>query len=65
MRITSEKIFVEKIKEGYKLEKLHEWKRVIYYLTNRKEEITVAIGLIRRLEAKGIVDSNWMVHLPV
>ena len=63
MSITSEKVFIQKIKDGYKLEKTKEFKRTLYYLTNRKEELTVAISLIKKLEAKGIVDSNWDVHL--
>lgn len=63
-RITSITAFIEKIKDGYKLEKTKEFRRTLYYLTNRKEEITVAISLIKKLEAKGIVDSNWDVHFP-
>ena len=54
---------IQKIKDGYKLEKTREFKRTLYYLTNRKEELTVAISLIKKLESKGIVDSNWDVHL--
>jgi len=64
MSITSKKIFIEKIKEGLKLEKYQEYKRVLYILTNHKDvEITVAISLIKKLEKEGIVDSNWDVHL--
>ena len=64
MSISSEKVFILKIKEGYRLEKFKEFKRTKWYLTNSKEEFTVAISLIRKLEEKGIVDSNWDVHLP-
>jgi hypothetical protein len=64
MRITSEKAFIQKINQGYKLDKAREFKRTLYYLKNKSEEIIVAISLIRKLEAKGIVDSNWDVHLP-
>ncbi len=42
---------------------IKEFKRIKYFLTNRKEELTVAISLIKKLELKGIVDSNWDVHL--
>lgn len=63
MSITSEKVFIQKIKEGYVLERIKEFKRIKYFLTNRKEELTVAISLIKKLELKGIVDSNWDVHL--
>jgi hypothetical protein len=63
MSLTSKKTFIEKIKEGWKLDKAHEYKRVLYYLKKDKSEITVAISLIRKLESEGIVDSNWDVHL--
>lgn len=65
MRITSEKVFIEKIKEDYRLNNHKEYKRTIYYMTKKGEdEIIVAIGLIRKLEDKKIVDSNLDVHLP-
>lgn len=63
MSITSKKAFIEKIKEGWKLDKIREFKRTLYYLKKDREEITVAISLIRKLEGEGIVDSNWDVHL--
>ena len=65
MRITSEKVFIEKIKDGYRLEKFKEYKRTLYVLIKKGfPEITVAISLIKKLEEKNIVDSNWDVHLP-
>lgn len=65
MRITSKKAFIEKVKEGLKLEKYQEYKRTLYKLTNYKNiELTVSISLIKKLEKEGIVDSNWDVHLP-
>jgi len=63
MSLTSKKEFIAKIKEGWKLDKLREYKRVLYYLKKDRQEITVAISLIRKLENEGIVDSNWDVHL--
>jgi len=48
---------------GFTLRFIKEFKRIKYFLTNRKEELTVAISLIKKLELKGIVDSNWDVHL--
>lgn len=64
MRITSKKSFIEKVKEGYKLEKLREFKRILWYLTNYKDtEITVSISLIRKLQEEGIIDSNWQIRL--
>ena len=63
MRITSKKTFISKIKEGYRLEKLEQFRRDIYYLTNKNEEITVSISLIKKLKEEGIVDGNWDVHI--
>lgn len=64
MSITSKKVFIDKIKEGLKLERYDEYKRKLYKLTNYKDiELTVAISLIKKLEAEGIVDSNWDVHI--
>jgi len=63
MPINSEKLFISKIKEGYKLDRTSMYKVDFYYLTNKKEEVTVSAALIRKLKAKGIVDSNWDVHL--
>jgi len=63
MSITSKKAFIEKIKDGWRLDRLSEYKRNLYYLKKDKEEITVAISLIKKLEAEGIIDSNWDVHL--
>ena len=63
MSLNSKKAFIEKIKEGWRLDKLIEYKRTLYYLKKDKTEITVAISLIKKLEAEGIVDSNWDVHL--
>jgi hypothetical protein len=63
MSITSKKAFIEKIKEGWRLDRAREYKRTLYYLKKDKAEIIVAISLIRKLESEGIVDSNWDVHL--
>jgi hypothetical protein len=63
MSITSKKTFIEKIKEGWRLDKIVEYKRTLYYLKKDRTEMTVAISLIRKLESEGIVDSNWDVHL--
>ena len=38
MSITSKKEFIEKIKEGWKLDKFREFKRVLYYLKKDKNE---------------------------
>ena len=65
MRITSKKAFIEKVKEGYRLERFKEYKRTLYVFCKKgSPEITVAISLIKKLEEEGIVDSNWDVHLP-
>lgn len=63
MKIGSEKVFIAKIKEGYKLDRTTMYKVDFYYLSNKKEEITVTAALIRKLKSKGIVDNNWDVHL--
>ena len=63
MRITSKKAFISKIKEGYRLKKFEQFRRDIYCLTNKNEEITVSISLIKKLKEEGIVDSNWDVHI--
>jgi len=65
MRIISKKAFIEKVKEGYRLERFKEYKRTLYvFCKNGSPEITVAISLIKKLKEEGIVDSNWDVHLP-
>ena len=65
MRITSKKEFIEKVKEGYRLERFKEYKRTLYVFCKKGfPEITVDISLIKKLEEEGIVDSNWDVHLP-
>jgi ribosomal protein S25 len=65
MSLNSKKQFIEKIKEGYRLEMFREYKRTLYVLCKKEcDEITVAISLIRKLEEQGVVDSNWDVHLP-
>lgn len=65
MRITSKKEFIEKVKEGYRLERFKEYKRTLYVFCKKGfPEITVPISLIKKLEEEGIVDSNWDVHLP-
>lgn len=63
--IASEKAFIEKVEGGFKLERLTQFKRNLFYLTNyRDTEITVSKALIEKLESKGIIDQNWDVHLP-
>lgn len=65
MRITSKKAFIEKVNEGYRLEKFKEYKRTLYIFCKRGfPEITVAISLIKKLEDEGIIDGNWDVRLP-
>lgn len=65
MSLTSKKAFIEKVKEGYVLERFQEYKRTLYVFCKKGfPEITVAISLIKKLEKEGIVDSNWDVHLP-
>lgn len=65
MRITSKKAFIEKVKDGYRLERFKEYKRTLYVFCKKGfPEITVAISLIKKLEEEGIVDSNWDVNLP-
>lgn len=63
MSLTSKKKFISKIKDGWELDKIKEYKRTLYYLKKDRQEITVAISLIRKLENEGIVDINWDVHL--
>lgn len=63
MSLTSKKEFISKIKDGWELDKIKEYKRTLYYLKKDRQEITVAISLIRKLENEGIVDINWDVHL--
>jgi hypothetical protein len=62
--ITSEKAFIEKVKEGYKLERYKGDKLTYYYLTNYSDtEITVSKRIMDKLKAKGIVDWNWDINL--
>jgi hypothetical protein len=63
MNISSKKVFIEKIKEGYKLKEFQQFRRKIYCLVNTKEELTVSISLIKKLEEKGIIDSNQDIFL--
>lgn len=63
MSISSEKVFIEKIKEGYRLHKYDQFRRSIYVLSNGKEEITVSAGLIKKLEAKSVIDHNQSVYV--
>jgi hypothetical protein len=64
MAITSEKAFIEKAKEGFRLEIAKQYARSYYYLTNYKDcEITVSKSIIDKLTKKGIIDSNWDIHL--
>lgn len=64
--ITSEKAFVEKAKEGFRLEIARQYVRSYYYLTNYKDsEITVSKSIIEKFKKKGIIDSNCDIHLNI
>lgn len=63
MIIASKKVFIEKIQNGYKLEATKQFKRTLYYLTNKKEELTVSASLIKKLESARIIDSDLNVFL--
>ncbi len=50
------------VENGFKLEKTKEFKRILYYFTNNKEEFPVSIALIKKLESLDIIDSNWDIN---
>lgn len=59
-KVTSKKAFLEKVKEGYRLESSKEYKRTVYYLWKGwdYDQINVPIGLVRKLEEQKIIDIN-------
>lgn len=57
MRITSQKKVKEYLDNGFKLEKLDQHKRTLYYLTNYKDcEITVPENTINKMIENKIID---------
>lgn len=57
MRITCQKKVKEYLDNGFKLEKLNQHKRTLYYLTNYKDcEITVPENTINKMIENKIID---------
>lgn len=57
MRITSKKKIKEYLDCGFKLEKLEQHKRTLYYLTNYKDqEITIPKNIIYKLIEDKVID---------
>lgn len=57
MRITSQKKVKEYLDKGFKLEKLNQHKRTLYYLTNYKDlEITVPENTINKMIENKVID---------
>ena len=57
MRITSQKKVKEYLDKGFKLEKLEQYKRTLYYLTNYKDqEITVLESTINKMIENKVID---------
>jgi len=65
MIITSEKEVIKKAKEGFKLKICPQFKSYFYYITNYKDsEYTVARSVIKKMKAKGLIDSDDCFRLP-
>ena len=57
--IGSVKTAIEYFEQWFKLEELNQFRRTIFYLTNRKDkEITLSRGVVMRMKEQGLITGN-------
>jgi hypothetical protein len=62
-RITSQKVLIEKMKEGWKLWYYSGPRLNHYYLYKDKQEINVSPSILIKLVEKGIIDENLQLTI--